>query len=239
MDGVGFNARGIARIRADPITKAGGAKGIERSPHNTWTTTRASSGTVSSLCSDGVSDIPISASTARKASQPVPMCRDVQALKSQPTFAQRHPQWAKVFRIFTAVLAFPVLLAFNLVAIPLAYAIACFSKECGDGGLAASMGRSRLIRALWGDRFAEWLAHGDGGAQGKHALLCLVPLVLLVNALVFSADGASDLFDNAAAGFPEPQWAPRAESLYDTWSQDGCELAPRYRFQSGTWVRVS
>jgi hypothetical protein len=240
MDVVGFSARRVAQVGVDPFKKVESPRGIALSPGNTWASTKAGSGPLPG--SDEVSGISISAPSLREDPPSVRarvlVHQDVQAVKSLPTFAQRHPLLARVFRVFTAVLAFPLLLALNTVAIPLAHAVACASKEWGDGGLAQSMGKSRLVRALWGDGFADWLATGDGKVQGVLAMLCVCLPVLLVKSAVFSVHGASGLFDNLSNGFSERAWACQAGSIYDTWTKDQGVLAPSYRFRSGTWVRA-
>ncbi len=240
MGVVEFNAGRVAQVGVAPLKKLENPRGIALSPGNTWASTKAGSGPLPSF--DEGSGISISVSSQREDPPSVRgrvlVHQDVQAVKSLPTFAQRHPRLARMFRFFTAVLAFPLLLGLNTVAIPLAYAVACASKAWGDGGLAQSLGKSRLVRALWGDGFADWLATGDGKVQGVLAMLCVCLPVLLVKSAVFSAHGASDLFDNLSNGFPERAWACQAGSIYDAWTKDQGVLAPSYRFRSGTWVRA-
>lgn len=91
------------------------------------------------------------------------------------SFVQRHPTLARLFSGFVAVLAFPVLLAVNLVVTPFLMGAAFFSQACGSGKLAKDIGASAIAKALWGET-ADLMA--EGKMESSHiAFLAFVPYV--------------------------------------------------------------
>jgi hypothetical protein len=117
------------------------------------------------------------------------------------------------------VVAFPLLVAVNTVAIPLVHLTALCSRGLGDGRLAESLGKSAWVRMLWGEDFAHRLATDD------------LPLLLMVASFVFpglvplqslwfSSQRALELAEGRTAGSARregdaPEWTRFGKAVKD------------------------